>query len=190
MSDRIGLELQAPFGGLLSPPPTEAGMPALPVFKPKADIAPMAGFIPEMPKFALPNFDFPKMEVPAVFRDMAEKSVAQAKDNYEKLKSVAEEATDVLENTYTKASRGMSDYGLKMIETARTNANANFDYFAEVLGVKTMAEFVELSTAHARRQFDAFSAQSKELSSFAQKVATDTAEPIKGSVSKVFSKAA
>ncbi|MGZ5853767.1 MAG: phasin [Xanthobacteraceae bacterium] len=150
----------------------------------------MAGFTPEMPKFAIPNFDLPKMEVPAAFRDMAEKGVAQAKDNYEQIKSAAEQATDVLEDTYAKASKGMSDYGLKMIEAARANSNAQFDYFTELFGAKTVAEFVELSTAHARKQFDALSAQSKELSSFVQKVATETAEPIKGSVSKVFSKAA
>jgi phasin len=150
----------------------------------------MAGFVPEMPKFAIPNFDFPKVEVPAAFRDMAEKGVAQAKDNYEKMKAAAEEVTAVLEDTYTKASHGMSDYGLKMFEAARANSNAHFDYFAGLFGAKTVAEFVELSTLHARRQFDTFSAQSKELSSFAQKVATETAEPIKGSVSKVFSKAA
>jgi phasin len=150
----------------------------------------LAGFVPEMPKFAMPNFDMPKMEVPAAFRDFAEKGVAQAKDNYEKMKTAAEEATDVLENTYAKASKGMSDYGLKVIEVARVNSNANFDYFASLFGVKSLAEVVELSTAHARKQFETLTAQSKELTSFAQQVAVDTTEPIKGSVSKVFSKAA
>jgi phasin len=152
--------------------------------------APMAGFIPEMPKFAMPNFDMPKMEVPAAFRDMAEKGVAQAKDNYEKIKAAAEEATDVLEDTYAKASKGASDYGLKLIEATRANANANFDYLASIFGVKTVAEFVELSTAHTRKQFESLTAQSKDLTSFVQKVATETVEPIKGSVSKAFSKAA
>jgi phasin len=161
----------------------------------KAEKAAMAGFMPEMPKFdmskfAMPNFEMPKMEVPAAFRDMAEKGVAQAKDNYEKMKAAAEEATDVLEDTYAKASKGMSDYGLKVVESARANANANFDYYTELFGAKSLAHVVELSTAHARQQFEALSAQSKELTSFVQKVAADTVEPIKGSVSKVFNKAA
>jgi len=39
------------------------------------------------------------MEVPAAFREFAEKSVSQAKDTYERMKSAAEEATDVLEGT-------------------------------------------------------------------------------------------
>src|SRR5215470_15231438 len=74
----------------------------------------------EMPKFELPKFELPRMEVPAAFRDIAEKSVSQAKENYEKMKAAAEEATDVLEETYSTASKGATDYGLKVIETART----------------------------------------------------------------------
>ena len=34
-----------------------------------------------MPKFEIPKFDLPNMEIPEVFRDMAEKGVAQAKDS-------------------------------------------------------------------------------------------------------------
>ena len=47
---------------------------------------------------------------------------------------------------------------------------------------------VELSTAHARKQFEALTAQSKELSALAQKVATETAEPIKTGMNKAFNK--
>src|SRR6185503_17733271 len=73
----------------------------------------------EMPKFEMPKFDIPKVEMPAAFREFAERGVAQAKDNYEKMKVAAEQATDMLETTYTTATRGAADYGLKMIEAAR-----------------------------------------------------------------------
>jgi hypothetical protein len=56
--------------------------------------------------------------------------------------------------------------------------------------VKSVAEMVELSTAHMRKQFDAMSAQSKELTALAQKVTTETVEPIKESVSSAFKKVA
>src|SRR5262249_41641253 len=81
----------------------------------------------EMPKFEIPKFEVPKMEVPAAFREMAERSVTQARDGYEKMKAVAEEATDVLEDTYATASKGATDYTLKLIEHARANTNAAFD---------------------------------------------------------------
>jgi len=128
------------------------------------------------------------MEIPAAFREFAEKSVSQAKENYEKLKSVAEEATDVLEETYATASKGAADYGLKVIETTRENTNAAFDFATELMAVKSLSEAIELSTAFTRKQFEAAAAQAKELVALAQKVGTETAEPMKESVTKAFKK--
>ena len=158
---------------------------------PKAKSKPAAGMSAfEMPKFDLPNFEFPKMEIPAAFRELAEKSVSQAKETYEKMKSAAEEATDVIEDTYATATKGVSEYGLKVIEAARHNTNAHFDFLGELMTAKSVSDVVELSTAHARKQFEVVTAQSKDLAALCQKVATDTAEPVKGSVTKVFQKVA
>jgi phasin len=142
----------------------------------------------QLPPF--PGAVFPGVEAPAAFRDMAEKSLSQAKDNYEKIKSAAEEATGVLENTYATASKGAADYALKVIEMTRENANSTFDFAVELLGAKTFSEFVELSSAHARKQFETVSEQTKELASLAQKVATEAAEPIKEGITKATRKAA
>jgi hypothetical protein len=49
---------------------------------------------------------------------------------------------------------------------------------------------IELSTGHARKQFETLSEQTKEFTALAQKVATETSEPIKTGVSKVFNKVA
>jgi phasin len=154
--------------------------------KPKTS-KPSAGVF-DMPKFEIPKFDMPKVEMPAAFREFAEKGVAQAKDTYERMKAAAEEATDVMETTYSTASKGAADYGLKVIEVARENTNSAFDYFGELMAVKTMSEMVELSTAHARKQFEALTQQSKDLNALAQKVATETSEPIKSGMSRAFSK--
>ena len=112
----------------------------------------------EMPKFELPSFEMPKLEIPTAFREMAEKSVSQAKETYEKMKSAAEEATDMLEDTYATATKGASDYGLKVIEAARENTNAAFDFATQLITVKSLSEVMELSTAHARRQFETLTA--------------------------------
>ena len=157
--------------------------------KPKPASGPAASPF-ELPKFEMPNFEVPKMEIPAAFREIAEKSVSQAKETYEKMKSAAEDATDVLEDTYATATKGASDYGLKVIEVTRANTNAAFDYATQLMTVKSISEMVELSTAHTRKQFETLTAQSKELATIAQKVATDTAEPVKESFGKVFKKVA
>src|SRR5271167_4006904 len=144
----------------------------------------------EMPKFEMPKFEIPKVEMPAAFREFAERGVAQCKDTYEKMKAAAEEATDVLETTYSTASKGASDYGLKVIEAARVNTNAAFDFVGELITAKSLSEFIEMSSSHARKQFETLTAQSKELGALAQKVATETAEPIKTGMNKAFSKVA
>jgi phasin len=155
--------------------------------KAKAKAAP--GFF-EPPKFAFPNFEMPTMDMPVAFREFAEKGVAQAKEAYDKMKSAAEESTAMLEDTYATATKGVTAYNLKLIECARANMNAAFDFTTEFLSAKSMSEAVELSSAHARKQFEAMSAQGKELTSLAQKTATETAEPIKAGVTSAFSKAA
>ena len=164
---------------------TQTTSPPKPKAKPYSPSAPF-----EFPKFEMPNFEIPHMEIPAAFREFAEKSVSQAKETYERMKSAAEEATDVLEDTYATASKGASDYGLKVIEATRVNTNSAFDFYTQLFAVKSYSELVELSTAHARKQFEAVTAQTKDLAALAQKVATETAEPVKESVSKVFKKVA
>ncbi len=156
--------------------------------KPVAIAAPPTAFETpkfEMPKFEMPKFEMPKMEVPPAFREMAEKGIAQTKANYDKMKSTAEQTTDMLEETYSTASAGCTGYGLKLIETARANSNAAFDLFGQLLGAKSYSEVVEKTTAYMRTQFDTLTAQAKDLSEHAQKVATDTAEPIKGTMSTI-----
>lgn len=133
------------------------------------------------------HFDLPRVEVPAAYRELVEKGISQAKQNYDRLKTATEEASELVETTYATAARGASEYGVKLLEALRTNANANFDFAQDLLAVKSPSEVVELSSAHARKQFETLSAQSKELASLAQKVSSETAEPIKAGFSKAFS---
>ena len=129
-------------------------------------------------------------EAQTAFREFAEKGIVQAKENYAKMKSAAEEATGILEHTYANASKGAADYGLKVIEAARANSNAVFDYAAELLGARTLAQMVEISTAHTRKQIESITEQARELSTLAQKVATTTAEPLQEGFSSLAKKAA
>jgi hypothetical protein len=44
-----------------------------------------------LPHYEIPKFDLPKMEMPEAFRELADTGVAQAKDNYERIRRAAEE---------------------------------------------------------------------------------------------------
>ncbi len=146
--------------------------------------------LPEFPMVDMPKFEATAAQATAAFREFAEKGISQAKDSYAKLKVAAEEATGIMETTYANASKGAADYGLKMVEVARANSNAAFDFAAELLGARTLAQMIEISTSHARKQIEQMTAQAKELSTLAQQVATHTAEPIKDGISSMVKKAA
>ena len=127
--------------------------------------------------FAPPNYE--------TLRETTEKAVAEAKNNYEKAKVAAEQATDLLKDTYATAAKGATDYNLKIIEFARANTDTTFDYAQDLIGVKHPSELVALSTAHVQKRFETMIAQTKELTELAQKVTTETAAPLKAGVTKV-----
>lgn len=182
--------------------PAAAAVKSEPVAKaaPKAETVAATGFelpkfelpgfeLPkfEMPKFDVPNFDLgalPQAEIPAVFREFAEKAVAQAKDGFAKLKEAAEEATDAIEDTYETARAGLVELNGKSIDAVKANSDAAYGFAKSLLAVKTFAEAIELQSAFMRQQFEAISAQAKELQEMAGKVAADAAKPAKDAIAK------
>jgi phasin len=132
------------------------------------------------------NINMPTVEVPVVFREFAEKSIAQARDTYAKMKTAAEDATDMVEDTYETAREGIFAIGVKTLDAAKENSDASFVFARDLFGAKTLAEMIELQTSFARKQFDAFGAQMKELQALTQKYVTDTAKPMTSKVEKSF----
>ena len=128
----------------------------------------------------------PQTEGPQAIREMADKGSAQAKASYDKMSVATAEASSVLKNTGATAVQGFKDGNAKVIEFARTNSNAAFDYANQLLGVKSPSEFIQVSTERARKQFEVLSAQTKELTALSQKVMLETAEPLKAGVAKAF----
>ena len=129
-------------------------------------------------------------EVPEQMRAFAEKGVSQARDSYAKFKDVAESNNGTIEAVFTCASKGASEYSAKLMEMMKANTTASLNFAQELLGVKSPSEGVELWTSHAKKQFEAFTAYSKELAELSQRVATETVEPIKTNASKLFKPAA
>jgi phasin len=129
-------------------------------------------------------------EVPEQMRAFAEKGVSQARDNYAKFKDVAETHNGTIEAVFTNLSKGASEYSAKLVEIMKANTTANLDFAQELLGAKSPSEAIELWTSHARKQYEALTAQAKELAELSQKVATETVEPIKANASKLFKPAA
>ena len=129
-------------------------------------------------------------EVPEQVRAFAEKGVSQARDNYARFKDAAESNNSTIEAIFTCASKGASTYSAKLMEFMKANTTANLDFAQELLGIKSPSEALELCTVHTRKTFETLTAQAKELTELAQKVAAETVEPIKINAAKYYKPAA
>jgi len=129
-------------------------------------------------------------QAPEQMRAFAEKGLSQARDSYAKFKDVAESHNGTIEAVFSTVSKGASEYSAKLMEMMKANTTASLDFTHQLFGVKSPSEAMELWTTHARKQFETLQAQAKELAELGQKVATETAEPIKTSASKLFKPAA
>jgi phasin len=132
------------------------------------------------------SMNLPTVEVPAAFREFAEKGITQARDAYARMKSAAEDATDMVEDTYETAREGAFTLGVKAIDSAKSNTDASFALARDLFAAKSLSEVIELQTAFARAQFDAMTAQFKEFQDLAQKVVADTVKPVTSQVEKTF----
>jgi phasin len=129
-------------------------------------------------------------QVPEQVRAFAEKGVSQAREGYNKLREAAETHNSTVEAVIATATRGANDYSAKLLDIARTNSNAGFDFVQSLIGVKSPSQMMELWTSFARSQVETLTGQTKQLAEMTQKIASETAEPIKVGAAKLFKPAA
>jgi phasin len=134
------------------------------------------------------GFDMPLFAVPG-FGGIAEQGAVRAKETYERMKAASGEIADILRETYSTNAKGAADYGAKVIEISGVNTNSAFDFLTNLMETKSLSEVMKLSATQSRKNVEAVSAQNRELWELAQKVATETAEPIKKSFARVLQKA-
>ncbi len=130
------------------------------------------------------TFPAPSFEVPAAFREFAEKSATQARDAYTKLRTASEEATGMVEETFENARDGAMAIGMKAIDTAKVNSDASFALARDIFSAKTMSEVIELQSSFVRKQFEAMTTQMKEFQALGEKVITTTTKPVSEKVEK------
>jgi phasin len=125
-------------------------------------------------------------EAQAKMRAMIEKSLSETRANFAKAKSAADEANSAFEASFATAKTGVVEINAKALDAFRASAEANFDFVKSVLGVKSVSDYVTLHSEFARKQIETLTGQTKEIAALAQKVATESAQPIKSQVAKSF----
>jgi phasin len=127
--------------------------------------------------------------VPESVRALAEKTVTQTREAYEKAKDALEDAVDALERSFDAAGQRAAAFNRNMIDITQRNLNSGFDLAKKLAGAKNLAEIVELQSAFIRQQFDAMASQAGEIRALSTKIAADTSEPIKAQVTRTMDKA-
>jgi phasin len=135
------------------------------------------------------GFDIPLFAMSRMFRGITEQSAVRARENCEKMKGASGEIADILRETYSTNAKGAADYGAKVIEISGVNTNSAFDFFTDLVEAKSLSEIMKLSALQSRKNVEAVSAQNRELWELAQKVAAETAEPIKKSFTRALQQA-
>ncbi|KZL09464.1 Phasin protein [Pseudovibrio axinellae] len=129
-------------------------------------------------------FAMNKMEVPAFIQEMTEKGVDQAREGYAKVKSASEETTAMLGSTIEVTRDGLMEMNLKAVDAAKDNSEAAFSHIRDMFGVTSFSEAIELQSAYNRKQYDAVSAQVKDMQESATKFATSISQPAKETFDK------
>jgi phasin len=125
-------------------------------------------------------------EVPEPVRAFVDDGLAQARQQYARLKDAAEDSNTAIEAAFGVASKGASDYSAKVFGFLQANTFATFDLAQQLAGASSLSQAADVWQTHARKQFEALTSQSQELAALSRQVAMDAVEPVKESVAKLF----
>jgi hypothetical protein len=123
-------------------------------------------------------------------RKHAQNTTAYVQETLEPARTTTEEGNKVLERTMATATESAIHFNLRMLEMVRDNTNSAFDFARRLIAVTSPSEFLELSVAQVRKQFESFTEQTQHLAALAQKVAAETVAPLQSGMMSTFNKAA
>jgi phasin len=119
------------------------------------------------------------LAIPEAVRALAEKGVVQSREAYDRSKDAFDASLTTFERSFDAAGQGATAFNRKIIDIARRNVDASFDFAKSLAGAKNLADMVELQAAFWRKQFGTLTAQAEEVHALSTKVTADMAEPIK-----------
>jgi phasin len=111
-----------------------------------------------------------KFEVPAEMRELAEKSVAQAKQAFDGFIAATQHAVGTAETQVKTLQTGAKDAGGLAMKFAERNVAASFDFAQKLLHARDAQEVTALQAEYVKSQLAALTDQAKELSQQAAKM--------------------
>jgi len=130
-------------------------------------------------KAAADVFSFPAFEVPELFRSFTEQGLNQTRETYARMKSAAEDTTDLLEESMGSARETFREAQFKALDLAKSTTDATFAFYRQLLNTSSVGDALQLQTTFARERFEALVDYSKDVQATLTKVGTEASKPAK-----------
>ena len=117
--------------------------------------------------------------VPEAVRAIAEKSVAQTREFYDRSNDALDASVATFEKTFDAAGQGAAAFNRKIIDIAQRNVNSGFDLAKSLAGAKNLSDIAEVQAAYWRKTFATLTSQAEEVRALSIMVTAAAAEPIK-----------
>jgi len=102
-------------------------------------------------------------EIPATVRDLASKSVDQAREAYNRFLEAARQAHDVVTKSTDVITSGAREINEKAVRYTEANLQANFELAQRLVHAKDLKEALDIQSQFARQQMETFAHQAQEL---------------------------
>jgi phasin len=103
-------------------------------------------------------------EIPASVRDLASKSVDQAREAYNRFLEATRQAHDVVAKSTDVMASGAREINEKAVKYTEANLHANFELAQRLVHAKDLKEALDIQSQFARQQMETFAQQAQELS--------------------------
>jgi phasin len=118
-----------------------------------------------------------RFEIPKEMRSMAEASLGQARQAFEKFLASAQATAGTIEERGATVRAGAKDVGAKAISYAEKNVQASLDYAQSLLHAKDLGEIMRLHSEYVQAQMRSLAEQASEMGQIISRAAMDAAKP-------------
>ncbi len=121
----------------------------------------------------------PSYEVPSDMRDLAEKSVDQARRAFDGFMTAAQKAAGQADTSAASMTTNAKSLGSKAMGFAENNVRSAFDLAQKLVRAKDLQEVLALQSDYAKSQMSAIQEQAKELGTLMQGAVQSAASTVK-----------
>lgn len=119
----------------------------------------------------------PQMEIPPQVREMAEKSVDQAKKAFDTFVQQAQKTVTTMESQAATMQSSAKDLNTKAMTFAEANIAASFSFAQKLVRAKDLNQIAALQQEFLQSQMKALSEQAKEIGTVTTKIVTEVTKP-------------